>query len=147
MSQTALASCNVRRISHLDLPGGGQVIVDGDYAYAGHMTPPYGTSITDVADPKNPRIVSTIEVEGDASHSHKVRVKLDDSFVYVTWFSGGLRIVDIKDPEVPEEVGYFIPEPVSGEASPQSNDVEVDGRGLIYLLDRNVGLDILEFDR
>ena len=34
--------------------------------------------------------------------------------------------------------------PVNGAASPQSNDVDVDGNGLIYLLDRDWGLDILE---
>ena len=60
---------------------------------------------------------------------------------------GGLRVVAIRHPEFPEEVGYFIPETVGGEASPQSNGVEADDRGLIYLLDRNVGLDILENDR
>jgi hypothetical protein len=37
-----------------------------------------------------------------------------------------------------------MPEPVNGNPSPQSNDVDVDERGLIYLLDRNDGLDILE---
>ena len=31
--------------------------------------------------------------------------------------------------------------------SPQSNEVDVDARGLVYLLDRDVGLDILEFQR
>ncbi len=38
-----------------------------------------------------------------------------------------------------------IPAPRVGFGSPQSNDVCVDERGLIYLLDRNAGLDILEF--
>lgn len=33
--------------------------------------------------------------------------------------------------------------PVNGEASPQSNDV--DGRSLIYMIDRNNGFDILEY--
>ena len=28
---------------------------------------------------------------------------------------------------------------------PQSNDVDLDGRGLIYLVDRLNGLDVLEF--
>ena len=32
-----------------------------------------------------------------------------------------------------------------GLKAPQSNDVEVDERGLVYLLDRDHGLDILEF--
>jgi hypothetical protein len=77
--------------------------------------------------------------------AHQFQEHLDDTLVYATWFSGGLRIIDIKDPFLPEEVGHFIPEPVGGQASPQSNDVDVDGRGLIYLIDRNVGFDILEF--
>jgi hypothetical protein len=79
--------------------------------------------------------------------AHQFQEHLDDTLVYATWFSGGLRIIDIKDPFLPEEVGHFIPEPVGGQASPQSNDVDVDGRGLIYLIDRNVGFDILEFER
>jgi len=77
--------------------------------------------------------------------AHQFREKLDSTLVYVTWFAGGLRIVDVADPFSPKQVAHFIPEPVAGEASPQSNDVEVDGQGLIYLLDRNVGFDILEY--
>ena len=30
---------NVRRIGHLDLPGGGQVVVQGNHAIVGHMKP------------------------------------------------------------------------------------------------------------
>ncbi len=67
------------------------------------------------------------------------------SLVYVAWFRGGLRIVDIADPEKPEEAGYFIPTPGAGQKTVQSNDVFVDDRGLIYLLDRLNGLDILEY--
>ena len=73
--------------------------------------------------------------------------KLDDTLVYLTWFSGGLRIVDLKDPTRPEEIAHYIPEPRAGFPSPQSNDVDVDERGLVYMLDRNKGLDILVFDR
>jgi len=40
--------------------------------------------------------------------------------------------------------GYFIPEPVAGRPAPQSNDVALDERGLIYMIDRHVGFDILE---
>ena len=50
-------------------------------------------------------------------------------------------------PSAPEEVGYFIPEPAKGRACPQSNDVDVDEKGLIYLVDRFNGLDILEFNK
>ena len=77
--------------------------------------------------------------------AHQFQEHMSDTLVYATWFSGGLRIVDIADPMQPREVGHFIPEPSGGFSGPQSNDVDVDGRGLIYLLDRNQGLDILEF--
>src|SRR3546814_10829944 len=63
-----------RRLSALDIPGGGQVVVQGGYAYVGHMRPPYGTSIIDVTDKRNPRIVGEIRLDGEASHTHKVRV-------------------------------------------------------------------------
>jgi len=76
--------------------------------------------------------------------AHQFREKMDSTLVYATWFAGGLRIVDVADPFMPREVALYIPEPMSGEASPQSNDVDVDERGLIYLLDRNRGLDVLE---
>jgi hypothetical protein len=35
----------------------------------------------------------------------------------------------------------------AGLSAPQSNDVTLDDRGLIYLVDRHVGFDILEFQR
>ena len=77
--------------------------------------------------------------------AHQFQEHMSDTLVYAAWFSGGLRIIDVADPALPREVGHFIPEPAGGNASPQSNDVDVDKRGLVYLLDRNLGLDILEF--
>ena len=70
-------------------------------------------------------------------------VKLDGTLVYATWFAGGLRVLDLSDPLLPVEVAHFMPEFEDGRA-PQSNDVDVDENGLIYLLDRNNSLDILE---
>ena len=79
--------------------------------------------------------------------AHQPAERMVDTLVYASWFSGGLRIIDIADPMLPREVGSFIPEPSAGQGSPQSNDVDVDARGLIYLLDRHQGVDILEYDR
>jgi hypothetical protein len=76
--------------------------------------------------------------------AHQYQERVAGSILYCTWFSGGLRMLDIKDPTAPTEIGWFIPEPAAGQKSPQSNDVFVDERGLVYLIDRNVGLDILE---
>ncbi len=79
--------------------------------------------------------------------AHQFQEHMEDTLVYCTWFSGGLRIVDIADPLRPNEVGYYMPEPIAGNVCPMSNDVDTDSRGLVYLLDRFAGFDILEFDR
>src|SRR4249919_3691976 len=70
---------NVRRIGHLDLPGAGQVTVAGHYAYVGHIPNKdnLGTSIVDISDPGNPRLVATVTLDDPTSHSHKVRVAGD----------------------------------------------------------------------
>ena len=79
--------------------------------------------------------------------AHQFHERMDGTLVYCTWFAGGLRIVDIADPAAPQEVGHFIPEPLHGQPGPQTNDVDVDERGVIYLVDRGPGFNILEFNR
>ena len=76
--------------------------------------------------------------------AHQFQEHLSDTRLYVAWFGGGLRVVDIAEPALPVEVAHFIPEPVAGQAAPQTNDVDVDERGLVFIIDRNVGFDILE---
>lgn len=70
-----------------------------------------------------------------------------ETLVYCTWFAGGLRIVDLAQPDAPRETAYFIPEPARGRAGPQTNDVDMDDRGLIYLVDRGPRFDIVELNR
>ena len=60
------------------------------------------------------------------------------------WFAQGLRIIDIKDPHNMREVAHFMPDVPEGCDQVSSNDLTVDDRGLIYLLDRRRGLTIVE---
>ncbi|MES2561133.1 MAG: RNA polymerase subunit sigma-70 [Pseudomonadota bacterium] len=119
---------------------------------------PHGSLWTfDITDPANIQPLAIFEVsELDSpwsraapgrfgAHQFQEHMKGGDTLVYCAWFAGGLRIVDIKDPASPQEVGWFIPEPAAGKAAPQTNDVDVDERGLIYIVDRYTGFDILEF--
>jgi hypothetical protein len=77
----------------------------------------------------------------------------------VTWFNAGVRAIDVRNPYQPKEIGYYIPAiteatdkrciKVDGKdrckVAIQSNNVETDERGLIYVVDRaNTGLHILE---
>lgn len=112
-----------------------------------------GLVVFDVTDLADIRMLSLFEVsERDSPWArapgrfgaHQYREKLDGPLVYAAWFAGGLRVVDMTDPAQPTEVAHYIPEPIGGEPSPQSNDVDVDANGLIYLIDRNRGFDILE---
>ena len=64
---------NTKLVAHIDCPGGGQVWVEGTTLFIGHMRPPSGTSIVDVADPANPRPLARVEIPA-GWHSHKVRV-------------------------------------------------------------------------
>jgi hypothetical protein len=84
-------------------------------------------------------------VSGARFGAHQFCERMSGTIVHAVWFGGGLRIIDVADPLSPREVGHFIPEPVAGRAAPQSNDVALDARGLIYVVDRHVGFDVLEF--
>jgi len=119
-----------------------------------HGQPHAGLWLFDITDLDDIRPLSTFHVsEMDSPWSrgpgrfgmHQFQEHIDDHLVYCAWFAGGLRIVDISDPLRPQEAGFYIPAPTAGEPSPQTNDVDVDERGLIYLLDRNCGIDVVEF--
>ena len=65
----------------------------------------------------------------------------------IALFTGGVRIWDIREPQAPVEVGFYVPES-NANTNPDgymTNNVEIDDRGFIYVVDRNgAGLDILQ---
>ena len=83
--------------------------------------------------------------KGGRFGAHQFHEKPIGTLIFSTWFSGGLRVIDVAQPLNPQEVGFFIPTPVDGQATPQSNDVFVSDGGVVFLLDRVTGFDILEF--
>jgi hypothetical protein len=78
---------------------------------------------------------------------------------FIAYFNGGVRAVDVRDPFHPTEAGFYIPSvtaktdkrcvEVSGaprcKTAIQTNNVDVDDRGFVYLADRaDTGLHIVE---
>lgn len=109
--------------------------------------------IMDVSDLDSIKPLSTFHVSPLASPyaaaegrfgAHQFDEIIRDNLIYATWFSGGLRVIDVEDPLHPKEVASYIPAPFPDQPSPQSNDVAVDERGYVFLMDRNRGLEILE---
>ena len=79
--------------------------------------------------------------------------------LFVAHFNAGVRALDIRDPFNPKEIGHYIPPVTEGtdkrcvgtganercKIAVQTNNVDVDDRGYIYIVDRaNTGLHILE---
>jgi hypothetical protein len=120
--------------------------------------PPSFAWIFDVTDEKTPLPISTIQVPGldldgspqqDMTGCHQPSDRLfkgETTLMPFAWFAQGLRVFDIKDPFAPREVAFYVPDPPAGKARVCANDVTVDDRGLVYLVDRNGGVDIVELD-
>ena len=130
------------------------------------------TFLVDVTTEARPFSVSTFEVPanpgdfcrrggrfGPHSSNESFTPIYHGRLVFIAYFNAGVRAVDIRDPFHPREVAYFIPAAtadtdkrcvkVNGadrcKVAIQTNNVEVDDRGLVYLADRaNTGLHIVE---
>ena len=109
---------------------------------------PAGMRMVDITDETRPVVAAEFQPPRPArcegrSGAHQPHEKVGrDNLVYAAWFSRGLRVIDISSPARSVEVGHYLPRFAKGRL-PLSNDVFVDHRGLIYLIDRDNGLDIL----
>jgi hypothetical protein len=136
-----------------------------DVSVENSMTSPPGTRVEH--DPYHgPMVLSTLSVDersgakyprgnycgrgarfGVHSHEENFNNPLYGKLTAVAWFNGGVRIWDIREPQAPVEVAFYVPE-ANANTNPDgymTNNVEIDNRGYIYVVDRNgAGLDILQ---
>lgn len=126
---------------------------DGPHAPERHM------HVVDVADPAAPRYVAPFPApEGDydaqplrfgphAFHENRLGSYRSERLVFATYFSAGVRVYDLQDPEHPMEVAHWVPDAPPGQAAPQANDLFVDADGLVWVTDRiSGGVAVLEPD-
>ncbi len=110
------ASSNIRHLSRMELPGGGQIAIQGNYAYVGHQNGPEGTTILDISDPRKPKIVSRLMVPNELTHTHKARVVGDLMFTNSEHQPGsgrrnefvdaGFRVYDVSDRTNPKLITF-----------------------------------------
>ncbi len=110
----------------------------------------------DVSEEAKPRVASTWALDAKSGDycSRPGRIgahSSNESFtpvyyrriLFIAHFNAGVRALDIRDPYRPREIAHFVPES-SGRAV-TTNNVEVDDRGYIYIVDRHgLGLHILQ---
>ena len=113
--------------------------------------PPAFMWMVDITDETRPVPISTYApaasatvAPGNQYGAHQPAEQVVDNKMFVTWFSGGLRVVDISNPYRLAEIGYYVPEPGRGQKTVKSNDVYRADNGLLYLIDRLDGLEVLE---
>ena len=129
-------------------------------------------SFVDITDESHPWPVSTFQVpeaaggfceRGGRFGPHGTQWAMSPPFYkriqVFSWFNAGMRAVDVRNPFEPTEVAHYVPATTPNtdqrcvtidgvetcKTAIQTNNVEVDDRGLIYLVDRaNTGLHIVE---
>jgi hypothetical protein len=126
------------------------VVADEDVVRAETEVPAFMWMV-DITDEKHPAPVGSFQVEGLEGGPHPTMTachqpceKVAGSEIPFAWFAHGLRIIDVGNPHSPREVAHFLPDAPAGTDRVSSNDVTVDDRGLIYLIDRRRGLTIVE---
>jgi len=128
------------------------LVADEDVAKLRPAAPAFAW-VYDITFERQPMPIATFQVAGvdiDGSPQppmmgcHQPSERFHGTIVPFAWFARGLRLVDLADPFAPREVGYYEPDPPEGYDMVSSNDVTVDPSGLIYLIDRQRGLSIIE---
>ena len=113
----------------------------------------------DVTIEAHPMVVSNFQVPEASGNFCGRGGRFYKKIAFLSYFNAGVRAVDVRDPYHPKEIGYFIPAiteatyrrciKVNGEdrckIAIQTNNVETDDRGYIYIVDRaNTGMHVLE---
>lgn len=107
--------------------------------------------LVDISDETSPQVVATLPVPPGDFHERGIRFGphnvhemrpgslIDSNTIYLTYFAGGLRAYDIRDPAQPVEIAHIVPEAPPGRETIQLNDVTATEDGLIYVTDRHRG--------
>ncbi len=128
------------------------IVADEDVAKL-RPAPPAHARIYDITDETHPVQIATFQKAGldpdgapqpQMMGCHQPAERFHGNTVPFAWFANGLRLVDMTDPVAPKEVGYYEPDPPAGARFASSNDVTMDPSGLIYLIDRQAGVSIIE---
>ena len=114
--------------------------------YYAHASEGYDRHLTilEVTDLTDPQVISRFSTRAGLS-VHNIEVL--DGIAYVSYYIDGLRVVDLRDPENPKEVGHFDTVPAQDERDIVQGlwGVHVDD-GVVYASDFETGTYAFEVD-
>jgi hypothetical protein len=125
------------------------LVVADEEAQKHRPEPPAFLWIFDITEETRPIPISTYFLPRAATNggkigAHQPAEQVYDNRLFVTWFAAGLRMLDISNPYSPQEIGYYVPLPGRDQEVVNSNDVFRAEDGLLFLVDRYDGLEVLE---
>jgi hypothetical protein len=119
VAEASAEALNMRLVGQTNLNGHGDcmhVNLKDGFAFVAHMGESrVGTSVVDVSDPTQPRVVTQLETP-PGTHSHKVQVVGDVLLVnhersmlepQATSWQGGLKVYDVSNPRQPREIAFL----------------------------------------
>jgi LVIVD repeat-containing protein len=130
-----LAAANFgHTLQYARIGGRPHLFVSGENPFVGEPHCPWAWGhLVDIGDERAPRIVSDIRLEvndpaacpttgADGANYSIHYVGVDDpdntTTVFYTYYSGGLRAFDVRNPTAPVEIGYYHPVPLERTAYP-----------------------------
>ena len=165
-------------VQQMQIDGKPYLLVSGEAPVSGAQCPWAWGHIIDVSDERHPSRVSDLRLEvnqgkncaetsldkGAIYSIHYVGVdsERDTRYVFYTYYTGGMRVFDVRDPAHPKEVAYFhspatpktkFPSltPFSPDANPEVTDLTTSvvrfrpETGEIWVVSVNSGFQVLRF--
>lgn len=135
----------------MPLEGRGLLVVTDEQQHDGPHGEERRIHLIDIADPAAPRYLRTLPSPAASFdelpqrfgphnlHENRTGSYRSNRLVFATYFSAGVRVYDVSDPQDPREIAHWVSEAPAGSPVPQSNDLFVDEHGLIWVTDRGTG--------
>ena len=130
----------------LPLPGRGLVVVTDEQQHDGPDAPERTIRIVDVSG--EPAVLAKVPAPaGDFArlplrfgahnlHENRAGSYRSERIVFATYFSAGVRVYDLTDPEAPAEIAHWVGAAPPGQPVSQANDLWVQEDGLVWVTDR-----------
>jgi hypothetical protein len=130
------------------IKGSATVLVEADHAYLGAMTE--GVFMFDIADKGHIRLISTTQPDvhyprskpNAIQHPNARGLALRDGNLFVAYDAGGIRVLDVREPARPREIGRYV-NAALGNKQQAYNNIVLHGSYLYAAVDY-CGLEILD---